>query len=126
MFGTIQTIASTDVQIALQRWPEALELLGEENPFRSSNIFKSQGMQANDIANVDTPSIKNSDGGIRLEASMCHLRGLCFASLNNFDRAKKCFQEALTVDAKCYEALDQLLSNSLMTSEEGMSPETHD
>lgn len=50
---------------------------------------------------------------------MCYLRGKVFSQLNNFDRAKECYQEALTIDAKCFEALDDLLTNSLMTSDEG-------
>ena len=49
---------------------------------------------------------------------MCHLRGVCFSNLNQFDRAKKSFQEALLIDVKCYESLDHLLQNSLMTAEE--------
>ena len=62
-----------------------------------------------------------SDGGIKLEASMCHLRGKIYSHLNNFDRAKECYQEALMVDAKCFDALDDLLNNNLMTSDEGGS-----
>lgn len=49
---------------------------------------------------------------------MCHLRGVVFSQLSNFDKAKQCYQEALTVDAKCYDALDALLVNNLMTAEE--------
>lgn len=50
---------------------------------------------------------------------MCHLRGRVFSHLNNFDRAKQCYMEALMVDAKCFDAFDDLLNNSLMTCDEG-------
>ncbi|ORY74829.1 anaphase control protein cut9 [Protomyces lactucae-debilis] len=93
--------------VAMQRWQDALQLLGEENPFRVRNMFQDQPL-----------TIKDSDGGIRLEASMCHLRGLIYANLNNLDKAKKAYQEALQVDIKCYDAFDQLITNSLMTPDE--------
>ncbi|KAG0228670.1 anaphase promoting complex subunit cdc16 [Actinomortierella wolfii] len=50
-----------------------------------------------------------------LEASLCHLRGVVFKNLNNIQRAKECFIEALQIDIKCYEALDALVSNSMLT-----------
>lgn len=49
---------------------------------------------------------------------MCHLRGNVYSQLNNFDRAKQCYQEALTIDAKCYDALDALVTNSFMEPDE--------
>ncbi|BFZ62290.1 anaphase-promoting complex subunit Cut9 [Saitoella coloradoensis] len=82
------------------KWQEALDLLGEHNPFRSD------------------ARVKNQDGGIKLEASMCYLRGFIYAQMNNFDRAKECYKEAVQVDVKCFDAFDQLISNNLMTSNE--------
>lgn len=90
----------------MERWSEALELLGELNPFSN-------------VRNGDVKRVHNTDGGIKLEASMCYLRGLVFSNVNNLERAKQCFQEALTIDAKCYEAFDQLFLNTLMTPQEG-------
>lgn len=52
---------------------------------------------------------------------MCYLRGKVYANINNFDRAKQCYQEALLIDVKCYDAFEELLSNSLMTTEEEWS-----
>ena len=93
----------------MKRWNEALDLLGETNPFSSAR-------------NSDARRVHNTDGGIKLEASMCYLRGLVFSQINNLERAKQCYQEALSIDAKCYEALDQLFSNTLMTPQEGEAP----
>jgi anaphase-promoting complex subunit 6 len=58
------------------------------------------------------------DGGIKIEASMCNLRGILMVKTNRTERAKQCFMEALTLDVKCYEAYDQLISSEMMTPEE--------
>ncbi|KAF9969063.1 anaphase promoting complex subunit cdc16 [Actinomortierella ambigua] len=78
--------------IKMEKWSEALEILGEDNQFAAQ---------------------ANQDEG--LEASLCHLRGVVFKNLNNIQRAKECFVEALQIDIKCYEALDALVSNSMLT-----------
>ena len=98
-------------------------MLGEENPFRDMNAFNAGGKDIYErhLIIFDTSDSSSTDGGIRLEASMCYLRGKVYAHLNNYDRAKQCYQEALTIDAKCYEALDALITNCLMNAEEGQS-----
>ncbi|KAK9454561.1 hypothetical protein V1511DRAFT_502329 [Dipodascopsis uninucleata] len=85
----------------LSKWEEALAITGESNPFSSEDNENS-----------------SSDGGIKLQASMCYLRGIIYSNQNNFEKAKDCFKEALTIDVKCYEAFDELISNSLMTPSE--------
>ena len=40
---------------------------------------------------------------------------------NNFDRAKEFFLKAIQVDARCYQAYDQLITNSLLDPDEGAS-----
>ncbi|OLL22910.1 Anaphase-promoting complex subunit cut9 [Neolecta irregularis DAH-3] len=85
------------------KWRETLDLLGEQNPFG-----RGRGLN----------KIRNQDGGIQLEASMCYLRGLVFLNQNNFDRAKASFKEALLIDVKCYDAFQLLVNNSLLTAEE--------
>lgn len=57
-------------------------------------------------------------GNIKFEASMCYLRGLCFAKQNAFDRARSCYQDAVRIDVQCFEAFDQLMKNSLMSPTE--------
>lgn len=49
---------------------------------------------------------------------MCYLRGIVYKNMNNIDRAKECFKEALQIDVKCYDALDSLISNNMMTVSE--------
>lgn len=56
---------------------------------------------------------------VKIEASMCHLRGLLMLKLNRGDQAKHCFMEALALDVKCYESFEQLISGEMMTPNEG-------
>lgn len=51
---------------------------------------------------------------------MCYLRGQIYTNQNNFDRAKDCYKEAVQVDAKCFEAFDQLIRSNLLTPKEGI------
>ncbi|KZV72988.1 TPR-like protein [Peniophora sp. CONT] len=86
------------------KWAEATEMLGEANPFRNSGR--------------SGPDVPNTDGGIKVEASMCNLRGILMLKLNRGDQAKACFMEALALDVKCYDAFNQLISGEMMTVEE--------
>ncbi|KAG0354485.1 anaphase promoting complex subunit cdc16 [Podila minutissima] len=90
--------------IRMGKWSEAMDLLGEENEYASRGIGNGRG-DSEDII-------------IDLESSMCYLRGMVFKNLNNIERAKECFQEALKVDVKCYDALDCLISNNMLTVKE--------
>ncbi|KAF9217676.1 anaphase promoting complex subunit cdc16 [Podila verticillata] len=91
--------------IRMGKWSEAMELLGEVNHFASTEIGSVQ-------------SVSKAEDGVSLEASMCYLRGMVFKNLNNIERAKECFQEALKIDVKCYDALDCLISNNMLTVKE--------
>ncbi|KAH7907018.1 hypothetical protein BJ138DRAFT_1015194 [Hygrophoropsis aurantiaca] len=91
-------------QVRQGSWADATELLGESNPFRNSGR--------------SGPAIPNTDGGIKVEASMCHLRGILMLKLNRTDQAKHCFMEALALDVKCYDAFDQLVTGEMMAPEE--------
>ncbi|CAK5268758.1 unnamed protein product [Mycena citricolor] len=85
-------------------WEGATEMLGEANPFRNSGR--------------SGPAVPNQDGGIKIEASMCHLRGILMLKLNRGDQAKQCFMEALALDVKCFESLEQLINGEMMTPDE--------
>ncbi|GAA98873.1 uncharacterized protein L969DRAFT_88912 [Mixia osmundae IAM 14324] len=91
--------------VRLGDWQAALDLLGEENPWRNRSDIESG-------ANV------KADGGIKFEASMCHLRGLVHLHHNATDRAKQSFMEALSLDVKCFESFEVLTSGSMMTPDE--------
>lgn len=107
--------------IKLELWDEALDLVGENNPYSDrSDRARGERVLLGDNKRVEQqePAKEVGDGGIKLEASMCYLRGLIYANQNNFDRAKECYKEALVVDVKCYEAFNELVSNSMMMPNE--------
>ncbi|KAK6465407.1 anaphase-promoting complex component [Scheffersomyces coipomensis] len=96
--------------IKLELWDDALDLVGETNPFRKDDNNN------NNLSNQY--EIKNSDGGVKLEASLCYLRGLIYSNQSNFEKAKECYKEAVLVDVKCFEAFEELIDNNLMTPSE--------
>ncbi|KAL1915162.1 uncharacterized protein VTP21DRAFT_7643 [Calcarisporiella thermophila] len=96
-------LLAAQCMIKQEKYQEALDILGKENPF-------AQGK--------DLPEVKNVDGGVKLEASMCYYRGLVYQKQNNMDRAKRCFKEALAIDIKCYEAFDALICQQMLSSKE--------
>ena len=52
-----------------------------------------------------------------------YLRGVIHMNQNNFDRAKEFFLRAVQVDARCYQAYEQLITNSLLDPDEGIISE---
>ncbi|CAK7909974.1 anaphase-promoting complex subunit Cdc16p [[Candida] anglica] len=88
--------------IKLELWDDALDVVGEHNPFTRDDNYQ----------------VSTTDGGIKLESTMCYLRGLIYANQNNFERAKESYKEALFVDVKCFEAFRELVRNNLMTPSE--------
>lgn len=89
--------------IDIKNFDEALDIVGETNPFA-------------EIAEGNVPV--ESDGGIKLESSMCFLRGKIYAAQNDFTRAKQCFKEAVLVDVKNFEAYRELVTKDLLTPDE--------
>lgn len=96
------------------KWDEALEMIGE----RGSSGETSTGHEAGSSSAKGKQKGAQESGGIKLEASISHLRGQIYTAQNNFERAKECYQEAVRLDAKCYEAFDQLIRNNLMAPQE--------
>src|SRR6185437_11851828 len=103
------------------KWHEAVEILGDSNPFRGTTH--------------SGPNCPNSDGGLKVrpvyldavpinryqvEASMCYLRGILMLKLNRTSAAKESFIEALALDVKCYDAFEMLVGGEMMTIDEGL------
>lgn len=109
--------------IRQQRHDEALALLGERNPThlivrRDAARRKIQHHRRGERA--DRSEERDAEGRetLRYEAGMCYLRGLCYAAANAFERAKECYKVAVRIDVLCFEALDQLMQNRLMSPAE--------
>ncbi|CAA7265542.1 unnamed protein product [Cyclocybe aegerita] len=82
-------------------WDSSMEMLEELNPFQKTV--------------QDGVVIPNADAGIKVEASMCHLRGCLYQKLNRIAQAKQAFTEALALNVKCYKSFEQLIATEMMT-----------
>jgi len=113
----IKLVRLTDLSIACrylaaqclirqQKWAEALDLIGPSNQF------------AHNSRTLNGPSIRSSDGGIKFEASLCHLRGLIHLHHNSTTKAKESFLEALSLDVKCFESFQSLVDGNLLDVDE--------
>lgn len=109
--------------IRQNKWSEALDLLGPVNPFKQSpqqilpngSIIDAPLQQQQQSQPVASTSF---DGGIKFEASLCHLRGLIQLHFNSTDKAKESFLEALSIDVKCFESLEALIDGNMLTVDE--------
>lgn len=130
----VKLVRLTDISLACKylaaqcmirqnKWSEALDLLGEVNPFAESSSKKLlNGLPANTANGTTHHTHTPSDGGIKFEASLCHLRGLIHLHLNSGGiRAKECFLEALSLDVRCFEAFEALVDGNMLTVDEGSS-----
>ncbi|KAJ5947959.1 hypothetical protein N7466_000974 [Penicillium verhagenii] len=128
--------------IKQNQFEQALNILGEHNPtdlirnkdssrrkiphlngqshvtLRNGKTSTSRGERERERERVNDRERDDDESNIRFEASMCYLRGLCFAKQNAFDRARSCYQDAVRIDVQCFEAFDQLMKNSLMSPTE--------
>lgn len=95
--------------VQLQKYEEALDIVGETNPFADESISEEEFM---------IQQKQQSDGGVKLESSLCYLRGKIYCALNNFEKARESFKEAVKVDIKNFEAFDILTSRYLLTPQE--------
>ena len=125
--------------IKQNKYEQALMTLGEHNPTHlittshnsrrklqhvngnaSKNVTLRNGKSAHRSDRYDrSEEREQADASmLKYEASMCYLRGLCYAKRNAFDRARDCYKDAVRIDVQCFEAFDQLMKNSLMSPAE--------
>ena len=127
--------------IKQQKFDEALLILGDKNPthlvlttskvrrkLQHTNGYFRNGISKNGKASARTDRLEKSEerdredaSDIKFEAAMCHLRGICYAKQNAFDKAKQCYQDAVRIDVQCFEAFDQLMKNCLLSPDEEWS-----
>jgi anaphase-promoting complex subunit 6 len=118
-----------------QRYDEALGVLGERNPTHLISNASNKRKQQVPASHTRNPSAHGKGGSKdrherrnemfeeeasnrRYEAAMCYLRGICYAKQNAFDRAKECYKDAVRIDVQCFEAFQQLMTNSLLSPDE--------
>ncbi|EPB82088.1 hypothetical protein HMPREF1544_11170 [Mucor circinelloides 1006PhL] len=65
-------------------------------------------------SNKDATQDDTHQGHLKLESAMCVARGKAYLLGKDVYNAKDCFKEALTVDVKCYDALEMLVKCNMM------------
>ncbi|KAI9890646.1 MAG: anaphase promoting complex subunit cdc16 [Vezdaea aestivalis] len=122
------------------KYDKALETIGDRNPtsliqkpnhsrrklqhadgnVRIGPVRQQKGVVQRLDKEKEKQAIRESDEleNLKFESAMCHIRGLCFAKQNAFDRAKECYKVAVQIDVQNFEAFDQLMKNSLMAPAE--------
>lgn len=100
----------------LTKYDDALDIIGETNPFATTTTTATTTTDVDDDMSM-IQDLQN-DGGIKIESSLCFLRGKIYSAQNNFTRAKECFKEAVLVDVKNFEAFQQLTNKNLLTPKE--------
>ena len=103
--------------VKLQRFDDALDVIGEYNPF-SEDLTTTAAIATNNNGSNSTTSQPITDGGIKMESSLCFLRGKIYFAQNNFSKARDALREAILVDIKNFEAFEMLLSKNLLTPQE--------
>lgn len=68
---------------------------------------------------IDIIQDDTMEGCIKLESVMCFARGKAYLLIKDIDKARECFKEALTVDVKCYDALEALVKYNMMEEKAG-------
>lgn len=76
----------------MENWEGALELLGE-NKESCDTTQKAVDVKLNNL----------HGRSIKIESSLCYLRGVAFLHQGSKDRAKESFIEALHTDCHCFE-----------------------
>ncbi|KAK4093524.1 hypothetical protein Purlil1_1858 [Purpureocillium lilacinum] len=120
--------------IKQNRFEEALAVLGERNPThlisnggpsskrkaapQSRHGRRRGDHQQHDAGGAADEEEEEGAANRRFEAAMCFLRGICYAKQNAFDRAKECYKDAVRIDVRCFEAFQQLMTNSLLSPDE--------
>jgi anaphase-promoting complex subunit 6 len=83
--------------IKLEKYSDALQILGEP-------LAEVKGL---------------TEEQRKFESSLCYLRGVVYGKMSDGDRAKQSHVAAVKLDVGCYESFNVLVSNHMLTAEEG-------
>lgn len=96
-------ILSAQSLIKLEKWDQCLELISDKDCFQSQKALDVR------LTNLHGRSIK-------VESSLAYLKGLALLNQGSKDLARESFIDALKKDVHCFEALQALLDNYMLTA----------
>lgn len=114
------------LQLTLGNGIDALYYLGpsRNHPSLEERDQSCQTDSAINSSNKDAAQDDTHQGHLKLESAMCVARGKAYLLEKDVYNAKDCFKEALTVNVKCYDALEMLVKCNMMEERAGNAP-TH-
>ncbi|XP_058100856.1 anaphase-promoting complex subunit 6 isoform X2 [Magnolia sinica] len=96
----------------LKEWHQCLSMLGEAKVDEHGNVH------ALDDCNVMYLDKEGEDREINISSAICFLRGKAYEALENRAQARQWYKAAIRADPLCYEALECLIDNHMLTCEE--------
>ncbi|XVF78859.1 hypothetical protein PTKIN_Ptkin14bG0171300 [Pterospermum kingtungense] len=99
----------------LKEWDQCLLMLGDEKLDEHGNVHD---IKDNSAMYLDKDG---EDREINITAAICFLRGKAYEALENRAQARQWYKAAIKADPLCYEALECLIENHMLTCEEETS-----
>ncbi|XP_031406421.1 anaphase-promoting complex subunit 6 isoform X2 [Punica granatum] len=99
----------------LKEWDQCLQMLGDAKVDEHGNVYDSKDV------NVMYPDEDGEDREINISSAICFLRGKAYEALENRAQARLWYKAAVKADPLCYEALECLIENHMLTGEEETS-----
>ncbi|ONL95779.1 Anaphase-promoting complex subunit 6 [Zea mays] len=96
----------------LKEWHQCLLMLGDAKVDEHGNVLDHDD-------DSDIYFDKDAeDHEINIKSALCFLRGKAYEALDNRDLARQWYKAAVKADPLCYEALERLVDNYMLTCEE--------
>ncbi|XP_048229016.1 anaphase-promoting complex subunit 6 isoform X2 [Ricinus communis] len=99
----------------LKEWDQCLLMLGDAKVDEHGNVFDTKE------CNVIYLDKDGEDREINISSAICFLRGRAYEALENRSQARQWYKAAIKADPLCYEALECLVENHMLTCEEETS-----
>ncbi|KAK2638745.1 hypothetical protein Ddye_026540 [Dipteronia dyeriana] len=99
----------------LKEWDQCLSMLGEAKVDDDGNVYDTKD------SNVMYLDKDGEDREINISSAICFLRGKAYEALENRAQARQWYKAAIKADPLCYEALECLIENHMLTCEEETS-----
>ncbi|KAJ4839208.1 Cell division cycle protein 16 [Turnera subulata] len=96
----------------LKEWDQCLTMLGEAKVDEHGNVFDTKDW------NVMYLDKDGEDREINISSAICFLKGRACEALENCVQARQWYKAAIKADPLCYEALERLIENHMLTCEE--------
>ncbi|KAK9286485.1 hypothetical protein L1049_014883 [Liquidambar formosana] len=99
----------------LKEWDQCLLMLGDAKVDEHGNVYDTKD------CNVMYLDKDGEDREINISSAICFLRGKAYEALENRAQARQWYKAAVKADPLCYEALECLIENHMLTCEEETS-----